>query len=132
VSRARWRAEEGRRFGPSATGLPQGHHVAYGACKALWLGERRLETSGSAKPGWSLFEERECIVALLDAYHSDPKAKPDKDLDRIGAIATAGALDAWILYELASRMDPQIVLKLPRDVQIRVHDFVRDHVLVKQ
>jgi len=45
-------------------------------------------------------------------------------------VAKSGDASGWVLYEIAARLDPQIVLKLAPKARQGVFDFVRHHVVV--
>jgi tetratricopeptide (TPR) repeat protein len=109
--------------------------LGYAACKALWMAEpeHRAQVAGTSQAGFSIAEERECIAALLVAYDSlrQKGSQPEEpQLEYLEGILKAGDLDAWIVYELASRVDPQVVLRQPPELRKRIVDFVRKHVLV--
>jgi tetratricopeptide (TPR) repeat protein len=112
------------------------HWLAFGACKALWLGEpsRRLEATGSASPAFSSIEERECIASLLTVYRSRRQAKDfvrDASLDRLEQIVEAGLVDGFILYELGSRVVPWCTIAAGDDAKEMVRRYVRRYVLVR-
>jgi tetratricopeptide (TPR) repeat protein len=114
--------------------VPEPHWVAYGACKALWLGEpsRRKEMTGSEEHQFSTIEELECLATLLVVYEAlreKDEVEPEPALDRLGEITQAGLLDAYILYELGSRVWPHAVLIAPDSVREEVARYVRRFLL---
>ena len=114
--------------------VPEAHWVAYGACKALWMGEssRRMEMTGSEEHQFSTIEEMECLATLLVVYEAlleKGEAEPDPALDRLGEITASGLLDAYILYELGSRVWPHAVLIAPDSVREEVALYVRRFLL---
>jgi Flp pilus assembly protein TadD len=104
--------------------------LGYAICKGFWLGEpaHRKELTGTSERTFSLVEERECLAGLLTVYETSKKR--DAGLDRLKRIVEDGAADEWIIYELGSLVDPQIVLKMPKTLQQGIHDFVARYVLV--
>lgn len=110
--------------------------LAWANCKALWLDDAayRKARTGSDKPGFSMEEERECLVNLLSVYvaHRGEKDAVDDDrLNRLEAIAKDHLLDALIIYELASRVSPQVVLTLSDEERSRVRTYVEKYVLTR-
>jgi len=45
-------------------------------------------------------------------------------------VIKSGDASGWVIYEIASRLDPQVVLKLAPKGRQGVFDFVRRHVVV--
>lgn len=109
---------------------------AFANCKALWLGEpsHRLEMTGTTEEHFNSLEELECLGAAL-VVHEDQKAQgktesADPSLDRLYAIANDGMLLEAVLFEVGSRVHPQIVLTTDDTVRQRLKAYVRKHVLV--
>jgi len=95
---------------------------AYALCKA----ESRLQQHDQ----WSVAEEETCFHALLEAYHNAGSA-PDPTLDRLGRIANDGLLAAFIVYEIASRISPDVTLLLADAQRGEVRRYV-EHYVVQQ
>jgi tetratricopeptide (TPR) repeat protein len=109
--------------------------LAYASCKALWLGEpsHRKAVLGTSEHVISFPEEQECIGALLAGYlvgkeHDDAIQEPE--LRAVAEIIQAGYGAEWVVYELLSRVDPQIVLTLPDAERKRMFEFVKRYVAV--
>ena len=94
---------------------------AYALCKA----QSRLKEHDQ----WSVTEEETCFGALLDAYHAG--SAPDPALDRLGRIASDGLLGAFIVYEIASRISPDITLLLADGQRGEVRRYI-EHYVVQQ
>jgi tetratricopeptide (TPR) repeat protein len=109
--------------------------LVYGACKAMWLGEpaHSKKLLGAPRSGWTMTEERECLANLAVAYASQ-RGKPgfveDPMIDRILRCLDAHRLDMFILYEIASRMDPFVTLQLDDAGRGQVAEYIRDFVAV--
>jgi len=109
--------------------------MGYALCKALWLAdeEHRKNLTGEAKYQFSTTEELECLGALVTAWHGvgkDPHRPTDAQLSYLDEVVKSGDAPGWVIYEIASRFDPQIVLKLAPKGRQGVFDFVRRHVVV--
>jgi tetratricopeptide (TPR) repeat protein len=109
---------------------------AFANCKALWLGEpsHRKEMTGTTEEHFTSVEELECLGAAL-VVHEDQKARgktdaSDATLDRLFVIAKDGMLLEAVLFEVATRVHPQIVLTLDDTVRQRLKAYVLKHVLV--
>ncbi|HYV65034.1 MAG TPA: hypothetical protein VE964_02255 [Myxococcales bacterium] len=108
--------------------------LGYALCKGFWLGDpdHRREMTGSTEVLFTLEGERECLVALLTAYETEREKRTDETLERLYRIVESGAGDAWIVYELGSRVDPQIMLKVTPKLQREVLEFVTKYVMVDE
>ncbi len=106
---------------------------SWASCKAAWLGEagHRKDATGSEAHHWSSTEELECLSALLAGYHQGRKSGEPVDprLERLGAIADEGLGTGLVLYEMGSRIDPQITLRLGPEAQKLVREYVEKYVL---
>lgn len=106
------------------------HWIAYGLCKAMWLGEpgHREALTGSTDHHFSNIEEQECLGALLSYYGSQRRAgktPPEPELDRLLTIAEAGMMDGFILLELATRAAPQAPLYVSEGSRRALKAYVR-------
>lgn len=104
-----------------------GHWTGYGMGKALWLAERRGQLNQ-----WSPAEERECLHILAEQYQrglATGKANREPALDRLSQAIAAELLNAFVTYEIHSRMDPHIVLRLPPSERGDVGTYVRRYVI---
>ncbi len=103
--------------------------MAYAAAKAVWAGELqvRSEYGGAEKDDWSTEEEFFCLYALLGHYLAARErgiAARDPALERIKSILGAGYLFEYVLYEMASRTDPNIMVKLDIQQRRRMERFI--------
>lgn len=74
------------------------HWMTYGLCKAVWIGEtaHREARTGNTEHVWSLVEERQCLLSMLEMYYSlreEGEIELDPDLERIFSVAESGMLD---------------------------------------
>jgi len=109
--------------------------MGYALCKALWLAdeEHRKNATGAAEHRFSTTEELECLAALVTGWHrvgKDPHRPTDAQLSYLDQVIKSGDASGWVIYEIASRLDPQVVLKLAPKGRQGVFDFVRRHVVV--
>lgn len=113
------------------------HWLAFGACKALWVGEaaHRREMTGLERRAFTSAEERECLAGLLAVYathRAQGAVQAEPDLDRLVDVVRSRMADEWIIYELASRRSPHASLALPAEMHRRIHAFVLRYVLVSR
>lgn len=108
--------------------------LAWAACKALWMvdEQHRQEMLGSTRHGWSTLEELECLGSLMTVYETR-KAKgqgpSDDRLEVLHDIIIDGLAPAFVIYELGSRVDPQIVLRLDGPFREMMSRYVEKYVL---
>ncbi|MEW5847535.1 MAG: tetratricopeptide repeat protein [Myxococcota bacterium] len=110
--------------------------LSYAAVKAAWMGEPEVRRRMGANPeryvGWSSDEERHALLSLLATYlymRSEGKVERDDELERLHNIGRAKLLTGFILYEVASRMHPHLILTLPKAVQQQVQDYVKRFIM---
>jgi len=109
--------------------------LAYSNAKAIWLGETTipgLKESG-AKSLWSTTEEKQAIISLLDAYYSakeSDKTKNDEYLEKLYKITQDGFLDSFIIYEIGSKVNPNITLVLPKAARDDIRKYIRKYVVI--
>jgi tetratricopeptide (TPR) repeat protein len=106
---------------------------AWASCKAAWLGEasHRKAATGSEAHHWTSTEELECLSALLAGYARERKdgGPSDPRLEQLNAIADEGLGTGLVLYEMGSRIDPQITLRFGPEAQKLVRTYVEKYVL---
>jgi tetratricopeptide (TPR) repeat protein len=102
--------------------------LAWGGCKALWLGEdkHRIEVLGDAKIRFSMQEEFECMVDLIV---SDRKHEVTA-VERIREIGEAHMLFELIYFDLATRLEPHLALQQSEQTTEALEKYVRRYVLV--
>ena len=132
MPRALARQEDGHIGIYSSLSAP--HWMTYGLCKAVWIGEpgHREARTSNTEHVWSLIEERQCLLSMLEMYYSlreEDEIDPDPDLERIFSVAESGMLDGFILYEIAYRMYGDIMLLYPDQMMEKVSEYVSLHVL---
>ena len=111
------------------------HWLAYGLCKGIWVGEKdhRLARTGNAEHRFSNVEESECLTGLLVLYavrRGEGETAKEAGLDALIDVARTGGLDEWILFNIASRVAPHVVLRTDDDERQLLHDFILKFVLV--
>lgn len=98
-------------------------------CKALWLGspEYRQRRLGRhfLEPG--LEEETECLAVLVHTVENDEDMPAD--LEYLVRIYRAGKLHDLAVYELLSRIDPQMTLMLAAEQRDALAEFIETFVL---
>lgn len=111
--------------------------LAWANCKALWLVDERhrKEMVGSPDHGWSTVEELECLGSLMGVYESrkvSGEGGTDDRLEVLSRIIRDGLAPAFVVYELGSRVDPQIVLRLDDPFREMMARYVEKYVLPPQ
>ena len=108
--------------------------LAWAACKALWMvdEQHRQEMLGSTRHGWSTLEELECLGSLMTVYETRKvkgQGPSDDRLEVLHDIIIDGLAPAFVIYELGSRVDPQIVLRLDGPFREMMARYVEKYVL---
>lgn len=110
-------------------------------CKAVWLGEgeyraARLEdptANESYQP--TSTEEFDCLRTLVVGYgiaREEREFPPDPMLDRLSRIAEEGLLQEFVVYELFSRISPDIALLIPLETHgLELRKYLEKFVVVK-
>jgi tetratricopeptide (TPR) repeat protein len=115
-------------YGDGATWL------AFAMCKGLWIGEpsHRQEMLGEGV-SWSSREETECLASLIAVYEtsrSNKDFKADPNLEQLSRIALKDRmLEDLALYELGSRLDPHVTLRLNDQQRAQLKKYVLKYVL---
>jgi len=110
----------------------------YAVVKAVWLGENYYGDSLTAKdsglPTWSTQEEWEALVYMIENYVSMRKENDVEDdayLDKLARIMDDDLLTGFILYEIGSRLFPDIVLQTPMAARKEVRGYINKYVVVR-
>ncbi|RMI13540.1 MAG: tetratricopeptide repeat protein [Calditrichaeota bacterium] len=111
--------------------------MAFAMAKALYLGEPDFGGGKEDSPRvfWTSREEKQAIFSLMETYLSmreNNEIPPVPELDRLKKIIQDGYLEEYILYELASRMVPDVVLQSGPLVWKRVEAYIRKYVVVQE
>ncbi|MBT5873151.1 MAG: tetratricopeptide repeat protein [Candidatus Latescibacteria bacterium] len=104
--------------------------MPYAFAKAVWLGEGGGRSDART---WSSQSELEAMVAVVDGYAGRLESgdiAPVPWLDRLSVLATNGWLSQYIIYEIGSRMNPDVTLTLNPDIRDSLREFIREHVVV--
>ncbi len=115
--------------------VPAAHWVAWATCKAAWLGEPdfRQAQGGGADHRFGLHEEQQCIAALASVYDRDRKGgKTPREpaIDQVVAAHEAGLFRACVIWEVGTRVEPNVYAALPAPQQRDVEAYVRRFVLI--
>lgn len=108
--------------------------MGYAIGKALWLGEpaHRRSLTGSETMSWSLQHETECLGALIASYETTRGTQAHQpDLEMLEAVTSDGLLSAYILYEIGSRLDEDIMLTVGPNVRDNVRKYVEKFIMPK-
>ena len=99
--------------------------MAYAMNKAIWLGP------ADKKHVWSVVEEKECLTNLLSSYYMSKKeGEASPQLDRLAQVFKDGLFNGFLIYEIASRMDPNMVLYQSKPAQDVLAEYIRRYVIV--
>ncbi len=109
--------------------------MAYAFAKAIWLSEEdvRIKITGKVDTEWNSQAEKQAIFSLMENYYSmveKGKTANNEYLDLILKIVKEGYLTEFVIYEIASKMDPDIVLKMPLNLRNRIREYVKKYVIV--
>ena len=105
---------------------------AWANCKAVWLGETAYRKSRGGGASWTSAEDYECLANLVTMYvkqRDEKEGVRDDRLDRLETVATDGLLNAMVLYEFASRVDPMVMLKVTPAQRSDVRKYIEKFVL---
>lgn len=111
------------------------HWLAWGVCKAMWRGEpvHRKAMTGSEKDTFSILEEKECLANTMAMYENRKKGDAsDPMVEQMLAAVKAKVFPGYLVYEIASRIEPHIFLQQAPETQRVVEDYVRKFILVPE
>jgi tetratricopeptide (TPR) repeat protein len=120
-----------------------GEWIGYATCKAVWANEPRFANKHMGSGGWSLEEERACLMnhllATLNATGTRLK-KERKGGDAIAAlparerhiyeVSRAKLLDGYILFEIIGQQCPMAMSLLKDDLQKELEKYIRTYVVI--
>jgi tetratricopeptide (TPR) repeat protein len=107
--------------------------LTYGLCKAVWIGEPELraERTGKSEHPWSLREERQCIMSVVESYYAlreEESIETDPEMERLLHVLESDLLDGFVLYEIAYRLTPHMTLLLSEEMFVDVVKYINLHV----
>lgn len=111
------------------------HWLAWGICKAMWRGEpeHRKAMTGREQDTFSILEEKECLVNTMSMYENRKKGEArDPTVEQMLAALKAKLFSGYLIYELASRVEPHLFLQQSPEAQRVVEDYVRKFILVPE
>jgi tetratricopeptide (TPR) repeat protein len=109
--------------------------TTYAICKAVWIGEpeHRKEASGKSDSIWSNLEEQECIGNMMAKYLSQRltfQVRPKIEFERIFKTKEDGYFLQFLIYEIGSRMIPDVMIMADQEQRIKMKEFIRRYVVV--
>lgn len=109
--------------------------TTYALCKAVWIGEpeHRIEASGASDNVWSSLEEQECIGNMLSKYMSQRltfEVRPKIEFERIFQTHEDGYFPQFLIYEIGSRMVPDVMIMADKVQRTKMREFIRRYVVV--
>ena len=120
--------------GYSVVAAARTHWFAWSVCKAMWRGEpsHRKQQTGREDDVFSVREEQECLAQLVVMYESRDKKKEPTDpvAEQLVAVLKAKLLSGYVIYEIASRVQPHVYLLQPPEMQREVEAYLQKFVLV--
>ncbi len=112
------------------------HWLIWGVCKGVWRGEPsyRKSKTGSEADVFSATEEQECLANLAAMYFGMKKSNKneadDPMVERLLAVMNEKLLAGFVIYEIASRVQPHVYLLQPPEMQREVEAYLQKFVLV--
>lgn len=126
--------------------------VGYATCKAAWAHEEKFAQQRAEEGGWSLEEERACVLnQILSQYNATEARLTEKKKNGVGApeitepeilaalpplerhifdVAKAQLLDGYIFFEIIGQHCP-LSMSLMADYPLqKTEEYVRKHVIV--
>jgi tetratricopeptide (TPR) repeat protein len=104
----------------------------YAFCKKIGSPEQIARLGHQLPEGrpWNSVDEEACLRMTAKEYGEKRRAKGDEPaLERFLEADAAGLAQGFVLYEVAARIDPQIVLEIPPDRRKLVDRYVRTIVI---
>jgi tetratricopeptide (TPR) repeat protein len=99
--------------------------MAFAICEAYWIGEVRRSSAG-----WSVDQEHDCFANLVALYQAKKgEVLPEAQLDRLSEIGFHHMLDLFVVYEIGSRIMPDLPLRLDDAARTKLRSYVAQYVL---
>lgn len=111
--------------------------LGYSFVKALWLGEDQipgLKEEGNTSY-WSTTIEKQAVLLLLDGYEKSREQadfKQNEYIEDLLKITKEGLLNEFIIYEIGSKIDPTLTLRLPESTRESIKKYITNYVLVSK
>lgn len=109
-----------------------GAWLGYAMCKAVWANEPRF-AKRHAKNGWSLEEERACVLNQLMSRTNaaeSAKAAASPLEQHLLEVTKANLLEGYILFEIIGQHCPLSLAVLSEDVLQQMEAYIRRYVIV--
>jgi hypothetical protein len=121
--------------GAKITAVVSAQWLGWGLCKAMWRAEpsHRKAITGSETDTFSILEEKECLMALASGYSTKKKGESaDPVVERLLAAIDADVFHGYLVYEIASRVEPHVYLMQTPELQRQIEAYVRKFILVPE
>ncbi len=122
-----------------------GEWLGYAMCKAVWANEPQFADKHKGTSGWSLEEERACLLNHVAATLNATEARLKKEGKGGGAVAAMPArerhiydvsraqlLDGYILFEIIGQRCPMAMSLLQDDLTKELEKYIRAYVVVAE
>jgi tetratricopeptide (TPR) repeat protein len=104
------------------------HWMAFAICEAYWIGEGRRSSAG-----WSVSQEHDCFANLVGVYQlKNGEVPPEPQLDRLSEVGFHHMLDLFVVYEVGSRIMPDLSLLLDDTTRAKLRSYVAQYVLPRE
>ena len=123
-----------------------GEWIGYAMCKAVWANEPQFAGKHKGDSGWSLEEERACLLNHMIAEFNSTESqlqkqkKPRTEKDVLAAMparerhiydaSRAQLLDGYILFEIIGQRCPMAMAMLQDDTRKELEKYIRQYVVV--
>lgn len=131
---------------------PNGEWAGYALCKAAWANEPQFEKSRGGTGGWSLEEERACVLSQVMAAYNTAEANLTEERKQAGKegetpgeeilaampelerylfeVGKAKLLDGYVLFEIIGQQCPMAMSMLPDEAKQQLDSYIRKYVIV--
>lgn len=111
--------------------------MPYSYCKAVWLYEPGYfkQRTGKEKYEYTFEEEDECIKNMIWAYGAfrrQGKFPEDPLVERLNKIKSRMFLREFIIFEIMSPKDPEMLLTMDEKYLDDLKDYIREFVVLKK
>src|SRR5690606_13096115 len=111
--------------------------VNYAIPKAVQIGEGTKETpDGKRTLHWSLMSEAECLVSLVSGYETlrveGTFKEDDESINRIAPILASEDAVYMIIYEIGSRIAPDMPITMGRKFHQGMKKYIRKYMVIQR
>jgi tetratricopeptide (TPR) repeat protein len=127
--------------------------IGYASCKAVWANEKKFSKQHGSDLGWSLEEERACVLNQMMAQYNATQAKLEEEQKQSGVaapeikeeeimaalppleshlfeVAQAKLLDGYILFEIIGQHCPLAMSMMQDEVMPEAEAYIRKYVIL--